>query len=137
MYRSVTSFTVLRRSVEWALKVYIPLRRKTLRIGSLHWLRPTMLQFHVGDTNMLVSKNARICVTPNANAKICITPNVNPQRKQVEYRWHWVPNVRGWQWPCTFYNFITSACNWKTMYFYVKLPTTKKEVFSVDFICFG
>ena len=24
---------------------------------------------------MLVSKNAKICVTPNANAKICVTPN--------------------------------------------------------------
>ena len=34
---------------------------------------------------MLVSKNAKICVTPNANAKICVTPNANPQREQVKY----------------------------------------------------
>ena len=26
---------------------------------------------------MLVSKNAKICITPNANAKICVTPNVS------------------------------------------------------------
>ena len=26
---------------------------------------------------MLVSKNAKICVTPNANAKICVTPNTS------------------------------------------------------------
>ena len=26
---------------------------------------------------MLVSKNAKICVTPNANAKICVTPNAS------------------------------------------------------------
>ena len=32
---------------------------------------------------MLVSKNAKICVTPNAN----------PQRKSVEYRLGWVPNT--------------------------------------------
>ena len=44
-------------------------------------------QFRDGDTNMLVSKNAKICVTPNANAKICVTPNTNPQREHVEYRW--------------------------------------------------
>ena len=29
---------------------------------------------------MLVSKNAKICVNPNAKPKICITTNVNPQR---------------------------------------------------------
>ena len=26
---------------------------------------------------MLVSKNAKICVTPNANVKFCVTPNAN------------------------------------------------------------
>ena len=31
----------------------------------------------VGYTNMLVSKNAKICVTPNVNAKICVTPNAS------------------------------------------------------------
>ena len=34
---------------------------------------------------MLVSKNGKICVTPNANGKILVTPNANPQRGQVEY----------------------------------------------------
>ena len=42
------------------------------------------VKIRVGDTNMLVSKNAKICITPNANAKICITPNVKPQRESVE-----------------------------------------------------
>ena len=41
-------------------------------------------QFRVGDTNMLVSKNA----------KICVTPNVNPQRKSMGYRLSWVPNEK-------------------------------------------
>ena len=45
---------------------------------------------------MLVSKNAKLCITPNANVKICVTPNANPQHEQVEYRWRWVPNARGW-----------------------------------------
>ena len=52
---------------------------------------------------MLVSKNTKICVTPNANAKICVTPNANPQREQMEYRWRWVPNLRGWRWTCRFH----------------------------------
>ena len=38
---------------------------------------------------MLVSKNAKICITPNANTKICITPNANPQHEQEEYRSRW------------------------------------------------
>ena len=47
-------------------------------------LKPTP-QFRVGDTNMLVSKNAKICVTPNAKSKICVTLNANLQRKPVVY----------------------------------------------------
>ena len=43
---------------------------------------------------MLVSKNAKICVTPKVNAKSCVTPNVKPQRESVEYRLCWVPNVK-------------------------------------------
>ena len=35
---------------------------------------------------MLVSKNAKICITPNAKPKICITPNAIPHREQVEFR---------------------------------------------------
>ena len=42
---------------------------------------------------MLVSKNAKIYVSPNAKPKICVTPDANPQRKSVEYRLHWVPNA--------------------------------------------
>ena len=34
---------------------------------------------------MLVSKKAKICVTPNAKPKIYITPNANSQRESVEY----------------------------------------------------
>ena len=32
---------------------------------------------------MLVSKNAKICVTPDAIPKICVTPNLKPQRESV------------------------------------------------------
>ena len=84
-------------------KAYIPLRRKTIHVRSSLWLRPPMPQFRVGDTNMLVSKNAKICITHNANAKICVIPNANLQRKQVEYKWCWVPNMRGWRWAGTFH----------------------------------
>ena len=74
-------------------KAYIPLRCKTLRVGSLP-------QFRAGDTNMLVSKNAKICVIPNTNANICVTPKANPQHEPVKYSWCWVPNARGWRWAC-------------------------------------
>ena len=97
-------------SVEYGLKAYIPLRHKTIHVGSLHWLRPPMPQFRVGDTNMLVSKKAKICVTPNSKHKICITPNANPQRESVEYRLRWDLFLC---WPCTF------------------------SFFGVDFICVG
>ena len=65
-------------------KAYIPLGRKTICVGSSRRLRPPMPQFRIGDTNILVSKNAKICGTPNAN----------PQSEQVEYRWCWVPNAK-------------------------------------------
>ena len=52
---------------------------------------------------MLVSKNAKICVTPNVNSRICITPKANPQHEQVEYRSRWVPNVKFLRWPCRFH----------------------------------
>ena len=57
----------------------------------------------VGDTNMLVSKNAKICVTPNANSKICVTPNANLQLESVEYRWRWVFWRWYSRWPCIFH----------------------------------
>ena len=57
-------------------KAYIPLQRKTICFGSLRWLRPPTPQFRFGYTGyMLVSKNAKICVTPNAKPKIGVTPN--------------------------------------------------------------
>ena len=31
---------------------------------------------------MLVSKNAKICITPNAKHKICVTPTQNPKASQ-------------------------------------------------------
>ena len=65
-----------------------------------------MPQFPVGDKkNMLVAKNAKICVSPNAKPKICVTPIANPQRESVEYRLRWVPNAQFSHWPCTFHFF--------------------------------
>ena len=39
--------------------------------------QPPNVKICVGSTNMLVSKNAKVCVTPNAKPKICVTPNAN------------------------------------------------------------
>ena len=64
----------------------IPLRRKTICVGSLRWLRPSTPQFRFGYTNMLVSKNAKIYVTPNAKSKICVNSNAKPQCESVDYR---------------------------------------------------
>ena len=55
---------------------------KTLALGPGVGLTPPTPQFCVGDTNMLVSKNAKICVTPNANSKICIIPTQTPNASQ-------------------------------------------------------
>ena len=66
----------------------------------LRWLRPLTPQFCVGYTNMLVSKNARIFVTPDAKPKICVSPNAKPQHKSVEYRLRWVPNANFSHWAC-------------------------------------
>ena len=62
---------------------------------------------------MLVSKNAKICLTPKAKPKICISPNANPQRESVEYRLHWV----SWCWVIALGMYISRFC--------------------VDFICVG
>ena len=69
--------------------------RKHLR-WVLHWLRPLTQNWerrtqHVGNTNMLVSKNA----------KICVTPNPKPQHESVEYGLCWVPNATFSRWHCT------------------------------------
>ena len=76
---------------------------QNVRVGALCWPRPPMPGFRVGDTNMLVSKNAKICVTPSAKPKICVTPNAKPQRQSLEYRLRWVPNPKCLSWPCTFH----------------------------------
>ena len=70
-------------------------------VGSWRWLTPPTPQFCVGYTNMLVSKNVKICVTPDAKPKICVSPSAKPQRKSVEYRLHWVPNANFSRWACT------------------------------------
>ena len=45
------------------------------------------LKICVGNTNMLVSKNAKICVTPNTKPKMCVFPPTRiPQCQSVEYR---------------------------------------------------
>ena len=54
---------------------------------------------------MLVSKNAKICITPKANAKICVTPNANLQGEQMGYRFHWVPWRWDSSWACIFHVF--------------------------------
>ena len=52
----------------------------------LHWGfalgQPHNAKIRIGNTNMLVSKNTKICVTPNANAKICVTPTRNLNASQ-------------------------------------------------------
>ena len=57
-------------------------------------------KFCVENTNM--SKNAKICITPNAIFKMCISPNAKPKCKSVEYRLHWVPNANFSHWPFHF-----------------------------------
>ena len=52
---------------------------------------------------MLVSKNAKIGITPDAKPKICVTPNKKPV--SGIYRLRWVPNAQFSRWPCTFHFF--------------------------------
>ena len=85
------------------IKAYIPLRCKILTLGPRVGLDTPTQEVLVGDTNMLVSKNAQICVTPNAKLKICVTPKANPQRESVDYRWHLVFLRWGRRWPCRFH----------------------------------
>ena len=63
---------------------YIPLRSKTTGVGALHWVIPPTRRFYVTYTNMLVYRNAKICVSPKANPKSCVTPNAKPQRKGTQ-----------------------------------------------------
>ena len=70
------------------IKAYIPPEPKTIGVGSWRWLTPDTPHVSLGDTNMLVSENAK---TPDAKPKICVLPNAKPKRKPVEYRLRWVP----------------------------------------------
>ena len=65
-----------------ASKAYIPLRRKNICVGLLHLAISPTREFFVGETSMLVSKNAKICVSPNANSKICVTPTQTTNASQ-------------------------------------------------------
>ena len=65
---------------------------KLLALGLCVWSAPNT-KICIGDTNMLVSKNVKICITPNAK----------PQHESVEYRWRWVPNATFLHWLCTFH----------------------------------
>ena len=85
-YRYSRNFPVALKIGQCCLKPIFHCNAKTICVGSWHWLRPPTPQFRVGDTNMLVSKNAKICSTPNAKYKICVTPNAKPQREPMEYR---------------------------------------------------
>ena len=69
-----------------------------------------LAKFRVGNTNILVSKNAKICVTPNAKS----------QSESVENRLRWVPNGKFVNWPCTFnfvvVDFICVGCRFSVEY---------------------
>ena len=76
-------------------KAYIPLRRKTIRVGYWRWLGPPTPHF---------------CVT-QVKQVFCVT-----QRKSVEYRLRWVPYANFLHWPCTFHVFcVDFICVWWPM----------------------
>ena len=50
---------------------------QNFRVGALRWSRLPTPEFHVGDTNILVSKNTKICVTTGAKPEICVNPNAS------------------------------------------------------------
>ena len=79
--------------------------------------KPFALGPRVGVTNMLVSKNAEICITLNANANIWVTPN-----------------VRGWRWACRFrvVYFLFPCVGYPTRtQFPVEYGLNCKEVFEI------
>ena len=68
LLRSTLQYASLNQSLHSTrIKAYIPLRRKTIRIGYWHWLGPPTPQFCVTYTNMLVSKNAKNVRHPTQN----------------------------------------------------------------------
>ena len=81
-----------RQHARCTLKPIFHCNTKALALGVRIGQYPQRENFAFG---MLVSKNAQICIAPNANAKICVTPNANPQREQMEYRSCWVPRGAG------------------------------------------
>ena len=94
---------ILKRNISTIKYQSIPVfLRLTLRRGSVTYntLKPIFhcnanpfalgsgIGFCVTYTNMLISKTAKICVTPNAKQKKSITPNA--KRKPMEYGLRWV-----------------------------------------------
>ena len=61
---------------------YIPLRRKTIRVGYWRWLEHPTPQFCVTYTNMLVSKNARNDLRYVTQILKLASPNPNPNTSQ-------------------------------------------------------
>ena len=59
-------------AVDYRLEAYIPLQRKTLRIGVWCWVTPPTRELCIGNTNMLVSKNAKNLrhLTQNPNGHV-------------------------------------------------------------------
>ena len=60
---------------------YIPLPRKTIP-EFLRWGALSMRKTCVCDTNMLLSKNAKICLTPTRNIKFAFPPTQTPNANQ-------------------------------------------------------
>ena len=61
-----------------------------------HFLKEAKIMAWCCIGKMLVSKNAKICVNPNAKPKICVTPNAN--------QWN-IGCAKFSRWPCTFHSF--------------------------------
>ena len=83
------SFPEIKHNVRLNIFIF-PLRRVNTRMRPSCWPIPLTPELCIRDTNMLASKNAKICITPNTNAKICVIPNPNHQLEPVEHSSHWV-----------------------------------------------
>ena len=68
-----------------------------------------------------ISKNANICVTPNAKHKLCVTLNAKPQHQPMEYRFS--------HWPCKFH--VVCA-----HFIFVGYPTRTSLQWNMGFIYF-
>ena len=78
-----TSSSVGDRNAQGTVKPIFHCNEKLLPLGVCVGQFPNA-KFCDGYTNMLESKNAKICVTSNAKNKICVTPNAKPQSKQID-----------------------------------------------------